>query len=106
MPPIQIAKRYRVFYQLPGKKFSFLDRKDLTVAGLSQTHVLVAEVKACFLDGVFLMMQAESWSPNGEARGLIQRLGLQHTSMFMNDVVQDPNGEYWQCMLAGWRKLN
>jgi hypothetical protein len=105
MAMIRISKVYKVFYQLPGKQFTFIER-ELTVAGLVQTHVFVTEVEACSLDGVYLRMQAEAWSPNGEVRELIQRLGLQHTSMSVNDVVRDSKGEYWQCLFARWRKLS
>ena len=31
-------------------------------------------------------MQAEVWSPNGEARALVQSKGLGHTSMSVGDV--------------------
>ena len=96
---------YKVLYQLPGKEFSFFDR-NLVVAGLDQTHAFLTEVEACSVEEVYRMMQAEFWSPNGEARGLIRSLGLDHTSMSVNDVVQDPYGQYWQCLMAGWRKLN
>lgn len=33
-------------------------------------------------------MQGENWSPNGEARSLIEEKGLIHTSMSMGDIVQ------------------
>jgi hypothetical protein len=105
MAAIKITRAYKVFYQLPGEGFSCLDRK-VTIAGLSQTHVFVTEAEACSLEEVFMKMQAEAWSPNGEARGLIRRLGLLHTSMSVNDVIQDQGGEYWQCLLDGWKKLS
>jgi hypothetical protein len=105
MPTTKIAKAYKVFHQLPGEQFSCLDRK-LSVAGLGQTHIFVTEAEARSLEGVFIKMQAEAWSPNGEARALIRRLGLLHTSMSVNDVVQDPSGGYWQCLPDGWNKLS
>jgi hypothetical protein len=39
------------------------------------------------LERVFHMMQAEIWSPNGEARPQIEAKGLTHTSMSRGDVV-------------------
>lgn len=55
---------------------------------LSVTHALVGKVDA---DGnmsrIYEAMQAEMWSPNGEARSLISGLGLSHTSMSVGDVI-------------------
>jgi hypothetical protein len=51
-------------------------------------------------------MQAENWSPNGEARPLLKRLGLTHTSMSVGDVIRDEEGTYWECMDLGWRALD
>jgi hypothetical protein len=50
-------------------------------------------------------MQGERWSPDGEGRALIEKKGLEHTSMSVNDVVRDPDGSYWRCVNAGWRRL-
>jgi hypothetical protein len=63
-------------------------------ANLSVTHVHLKDLE---LPGgterdfqrerVYYLMQAEQWSPFGEARGLIKKKGLQHTSMSMGDIV-------------------
>lgn len=49
----------------------------------------VKEVEADNLDQVFMKMQGEVWSPEGEARELILSLGLHHTSMSVGDVIED-----------------
>ncbi len=72
---------------------------------LPQTHVLLCKVEAENKDDVFRQMQGENWSPNGEARPLIKGLGLTHTSMSVNDVVQDESGVYWECVDVGWREI-
>lgn len=54
---------------------------------LDKTHVLLGEIKEGSPDKVYHLMQGETWSPRGEARGLIRRKGLQHTSMSVGDVV-------------------
>jgi hypothetical protein len=41
----------------------------------------------CDLEEVFFLMQGEQWSPNGEARELIELLGLRHTSMSVGDLI-------------------
>jgi hypothetical protein len=100
-------KTYAVYYQLPGAGFTFFPREDLTVANLEKTHVLVKKgLRASSKDAVFTKMQAENWSPQGQAASLIQSLGLQHTSMSVNDVLRDPQGQFWQCMFLGWRQIN
>jgi len=53
---------------------------------------------------IFHIMQGEMWSPNGEARGLIRRRGLDHTSMSVGDIVKQ-NGVYYICRCNGWQGL-
>jgi hypothetical protein len=52
------------------------------------------------------MMQGEIWSPQGEAREYIRSLGLKHTSMSAGDMVEDPEGNFYECMLQGWREMD
>lgn len=54
---------------------------------LERTHVLLGRI-AAEPEEVFELMQGEFWSPRGEARSLIERLGLHHTSMSVGDVVR------------------
>jgi hypothetical protein len=63
-------------------------------ANLAATHAFLTTFEAQegqsidhALEDVFLHFQAEVWSPNGEARALIERVGLGHTSMSVGDVV-------------------
>ena len=75
-----------------------------TVCGLEKTHVMVCTLDALDLGDAFRRMQGEVWSPNGEARELIERLGLTHTSMSAGDVIYD--GQiYWLCLSGGWKEL-
>lgn len=59
-----------------------------TVGTLEDTHILLGFVDEQNPDSVWGMMQGEVWSPEGEARELIRRKGLRHTSMSVGDVVQ------------------
>ena len=34
-----------------------------------------------------MMMQGEAWSPQGQARYLIDKLGVGHTSMSVGDII-------------------
>ena len=98
-------KTYMVYYQRPGPLMTFVERNDLAVASLRKTHAFVRRVAAASYDAVFHFMQSEIWSPNGEVRPLIEKKGLLHTSMSVNDVIRDPDGTYWQCLDIGWRQL-
>ena len=58
------------------------------VKDLKKTHILVGRIDEVRLGKVYEMMQGEMWSPEGEARALISRLGLQHTSMSVGDIIR------------------
>lgn len=77
----------------------------LTATALRLSHAWLFEIKAAGLDDAFRLMQGENWSPNGEARELLQALGLNHTSMSVGDVLRDEEGMYWECLERGWRAL-
>ena len=77
----------------------------LTATTLQTSHVYLCQVEAGCRDDAFLQMQGENWSPHGEARELLQSLGLGHTSMSVADVLQDEGGVYWECLDQGWRRL-
>lgn len=64
---------------------------------IQSTHVEVgrvhcdaknAKTKQTWLKGIFAAMQASNWSPDGEARGLMMKKKLTHTSMSIGDAVQ------------------
>lgn len=54
---------------------------------LNKTHVKVGNVAESDPGRVFGMMQAEEWSPDGQAQDLIRGLRLDHTSMSVGDVM-------------------
>jgi hypothetical protein len=58
-----------------------------TTRTIARTHILVGEVGERNPERIFEMMQGENWSPRGEARSLIRKLGLRHTSMSVGDCV-------------------
>jgi hypothetical protein len=99
--------RYQIFYARrptfhPSGAFGI---PRLTVAAMRLSHVRLCEVEADSLDDAWRQMQAENWSPNGEASGIIQILGLSHTSMSVGDVIQDEDGIHWECLDLGWRPI-
>ena len=82
-----------------------LGTQPLTAAGLRLSHAWLFEIEAASLDDAFRRMQGENWSPQGEARELLQALGLRHTSMSVGDVLRDGAGICWECLEQGWRAL-
>ncbi len=58
-------------------------------AALERTHVHLLNAEAADLERLWFAMQAEQWSPNGEARHLIELHGLAHTSMSVGDIAVD-----------------
>lgn len=79
-------KAYHVWYA----KFPFNFRTwGIFARTLHTSHALVRTIPADDLEDVFRQMQAEEWSPNGEARSLIEALELTHTSMCVGDVIEE-----------------
>jgi len=62
------------------------DPKDMT-----KTHVHLKDIEldggSAQLERIFHEMQAEVWSPDGQAASLIRSKGLAHTSMSIGDVI-------------------
>ena len=59
---------------------------------LIETHVHLKTIEVNSLDTVYHQMQGEVWSPNGEAKALLDSKGLWHTSMSVGDVIVDDVG--------------
>lgn len=78
---------------------------EVDINALSETHVLLGKIKERDLEKIFAGMQADFWSPNGEARELINSLNLTHTSMSVGDIVV-MDGKVHLCVSFGWRELN
>ncbi len=93
---------YRVYYALQP---NFLVGTAGTAAELRKTHRPVAVVAATGLEDLFTKMQAEYWSPQGEARELIKALGLNHTSMSVGDVAVDSDNRVHEVEFIGWRDI-
>lgn len=78
-----------------------------SIEDLSDTHMFLTHLQACHLEDVFKFMQADIWSPKGEARSIIEALDVGHTSMSVGDVAHDVvNDEWWMCDALGWTQLN
>jgi hypothetical protein len=78
---------------------------------LTDTHVHLKDVTCEFsafivgqLEDIWSDMQAERWSPNGEAADLIKSKGLEHTSMSVGDVIVT-NGRAYVAAMTGFEPL-
>lgn len=98
---------YQVWYMKPEYfPQGILGQHDPNPRDLTSTHVLLKEINTNGgLDEVFRQMQGECWSPNGEARDLIQNKGLHHTSMSVGDVIVDDVGNAHVVGIVGFRGI-
>jgi hypothetical protein len=69
-----------------------------------QRYVKVITIEAKHLEDVFQRMQAESWSPNGEAKDRIMELGLHHTSMSVGDFIENEHGDFYRVEGCGFER--
>ncbi len=72
---------------------------------LGRTHVKLGAIKESDPERVYVMMQGENWSPNVEARDLIAKRGLSHTSMSVGDILQMADGQLLMVDTDGFAKL-
>jgi len=75
---------------------------------LPTTHIHLKDLDledGAQLERVYNHMQAEVWSPNGEARELIASKGLMHTSMAVGDVIVDQQGGVFAVAGIGFTEL-
>lgn len=106
---------YEIFYQTKDtlrKSLSTFDNEGIEKMPVdlkSNDFQYLCSIKADNKEQVFQRMQGEVWSPNGEARDLIQELGLVHTSMSVGDVVvstETGKVETWRVCPTGWAKID
>ena len=60
---------------------------EVTKASLADTHVKIGTIAETDPERIYMMMQGENWSPEGEARDMIKKSGTGHTSMSVGDVL-------------------
>lgn len=76
------------------------------ITGDAASYRMVREFEVEDINSVFVAMQGENWSPNGEARFLIKSLGLCHTSMSVGDAVHFPETDrLYLCDRCGWVEI-
>lgn len=91
---------YDVYYKYDP---IFAPSENVNKRNYTITHCYLGSLYAKDLEEVFVVMQGERWSPNGEARELIKAAGLQHTSMSVGDIIREKStNRVWECDLVGW----
>lgn len=78
-------------------------KQKLKVSDLPNTHVFLREIEVEHKDKIYHDMQVERW-PREELEKDLPN-GVVHTSMNAGDVYQDEDGNYFECLLEGWRKM-
>ncbi len=89
---------------------SFGDKPD--PKNLEATHILLGKVGSgpsdvipltpTDLEDLWVKLQGEFWSPNGEANAMIRALGLRHTSISVGDCFRFANGRVWRAEMMGF----
>lgn len=96
--------KFQIWYA-KGFGYEGIKAKKFDLATLQETHALVREIEVDDLGGVYMQMQGEIWSPNGEARPLIESLGLNHTSMMIGDIAVAEDNIAYLCDTMSWENL-
>jgi hypothetical protein len=101
---------YKGDYQIMadwGLGYRWLAKKGLLPRSpkeLRETHIPLGSIKETNLEKAWMALQGENWSPNGEARNLIRKKGLTHTSMSVGDILKVGNS--WHLVDGvGFKKL-
>lgn len=104
-----MSTQYNVYYMRPDWFADGIVGKKPDFSNIQKTHAFLASFNLEgelheSLDTIFAHMQAENWSPNGEARALIRSKGLRHTSMSVGDIIES-NGVYYIVAMFGFDEL-
>ena len=102
---------YQVWYWRPEFSFeAFSGELRPNPQRLERTHVHLTDLKlpaaADALAVIYQQMQGECWSPNGEARPIIEKLALSHTSMSLGDLIVDPEGHIHRVAAIGFERVD
>ncbi len=98
--------RYQVWYMRPEFfRDGICGVRTANARDLAATHVHLIDIDATGINQLYQFMQAENWSPNGEARSLIESKGLQHTSMSVGDVIVDDVGNVHVVATIGFKAI-
>lgn len=94
--------KYTVFYRKSPYKLGRYGEEFI-----ADNYIPVMTLYEETLDDVYYQMQGENWSPNGEAREAIEKLGLSHTSMSIGDVIYShAKNKYYMVDAVGFTEIS
>lgn len=104
-------RKYQVWYMKPEWFRSGICGDEPNAWDIPKTHIHLKDVEIAAgknygdeCEAIWLMMQGENWSPNGEARPLIEKKGLRHTSMSVGDaLVEVDSGNVFLVSSVGFK---
>ena len=104
-------RKYQVWYMKPEWFRDGIMGDEPNGFDLAKTHIRLKDVEIergtsydAECETIWVAMQGENWSPNGEARPLIEEKGLRHTSMSVGDVlVEEDSGNTFLVIGAGFK---
>jgi len=104
-------RKYQVWYMKPEWFRDGIMGDEPNAYDLAKTHVMLKEIEIesgksyeAECETIWVAMQGENWSPNGEARPLIEEKGLRHTSMSVGDVlVESDSGNVFLVVSVGFK---
>ena len=75
------------------------------VNDLAKNYVLLGQIKETDLDAIYVSMQGDNWSRQGESRTMIQNSGTGHTSMSVGDIIVSGDGHVFLVDCSGFEYL-
>lgn len=89
----------------PHHHMNALVAPGLVARDLHRTHALLGTVACRDPEALFAALQADAWSPHGEANRLLDSKDVAHTSMSMGDVLVI-DGKIHVCASTGWHCIS
>lgn len=77
-----------IFGMMFGYEQEKISARSSILDDIKSTHVMLGSIACIDLDEIFVALQGESYSPNGEAYSLIKSKKLGHTSMSIGDIIE------------------
>ncbi len=104
MDLISMPKIYEVFY---ARDFDPYCELEVDKNNPELTHAHILDQAAHDLEELYVWMQAENWSRNGEGRPFIEAArGVHHTSMSVGDMAREKySRRLFRCRNNGWEEI-
>lgn len=100
---------FKVYYAINPLVGGFPELYPLHMANLEAlpyTHTFVTTIEAATMGEAYALMQSDQWGIEWSPAPHIEKLCLNHSSMCNGDVIEDEQGDFYECMaIGGWRKM-